>query len=80
MNITDSRGNSLSFLKCLCLMFFSSGFASRRFIYKAEGLFIVEILQVFQDFLKTPFIKFLNIFNLTRSTYLPNPRESRCGT
>ena len=51
MNITDSRGNSLSFLN-LCLMFFSSGFASR-FIYKAEGLFLVEILQVLQDFLKT---------------------------
>jgi len=33
-------------------MFFSSGFASR-FIHKAEGLFIIEILQVLKDFLKT---------------------------
>ena len=35
-------------------MFFSSGFVSR-FIHKAERLFIVETLQVLQDFLKTSF-------------------------
>ena len=49
----DSRGNSFCIIMPL-MMFFSSGFASR-LIHKAEGLFIVETLQVLQEFLKTSF-------------------------
>ena len=55
MNITDSRGNSLFFLYYNAFDdVFLKRFASR-LIHKAEGLFIVETLQVLQEFLKTSF-------------------------